>query len=354
MTSGNSPDTAEKRSLCLVLPGLVAVAAVESEAGSPPAALERLLGRADPVGEAGADSTEACLFELFGAEVDSSRDLPVAAVTRVHDMGVLDNSWWMRADPVHLLPHQDGLLLPDRGRLQLSQEEADSLVGEIMTVFADDGWVLKAPSPERWYLKPRDVPDIRTTPITSVVGSDIRPYLPAGPEGSRWHTVMNEVQILLHTAQVNVDREARDLPTVNSLWFWGGGRLPTFRQPDWTCLWSNEVVSTSLARLTELAVVPRPATASQWLTQAPAGKHLLVLDQGMEALLSGRVERWRDFLDTLEPDWIGPLESALRTNELSELLIYTDRCQGFRLTGKHLRRWWRRKVRLENLVPNPG
>jgi hypothetical protein len=354
MTSSNSPDTAEKRSLCLVLPGLVAVAAVESEANGPPAALERLLGRADPIGETRADGTEACLFALFGAEVDHTRDLPVAAVTRVHDMGVVDNSWWMRADPVHLLPHLDGLLLPERGHLQLSQEEADSLVGEIMTVFAEDGWVLKAPSPERWYLKPRTIPDIRTSPIGSVVGSDIRGYLPAGPDASQWHTVMNEVQILLHTAQVNVERESRGLPTVNSLWFWGGGHLPTFHQPDWTCLWSNEVVGTSLARLTELAVVPRPASASQWLAQAPAGKHLLVLDQGIEALLSGRVERWRDFLDTLEPDWIAPLESALRTNELSELLIYTDHCQGFRLTWRHLRRWWRRRVRLENLSLNPG
>ncbi len=341
------------RRLTLVLPGLVAVAAAEPEPEAPPATLERLLGRADPVGEAGAEGMEPCLFHLFGAETGAPGDLPVAAVTRVHDMGVIDNGWWIRADPVHLVPHREGLLLADRGCLQLTQEEADRLVEEILAVFGEDGWVLKAPLPERWYLKPRQIPDVETTPPSLVIGADIQPCLPRGPDGKRWHTIMNEVQIVLHTAQVNVDREARGLPAVNSLWFWGGGKLPTFHNAEWTCLWSDEVVSTALARLTELTVVPRPVTASQWLAQAPSGNHLLVLDQGLEALLDGRLERWRDFLDILEPEWIAPLDTALRTGELDELVIYTDRCQGFRLTGRHLRRWWRRRVRLERLVPNP-
>ena len=341
-----------KRKLTLVLPGLVAVAEADPEAANPPAALERMLGRADPMGSMGPDGTEACLFHLFGAELDPRGDPPVAAVTRVHDMGVVDNSWWMRADPVHLVPHGDRLLLADRGQLQLSQDEADRLVEEILAVFGEDGWVLRAPTPDRWYLRPREIPDLETTPPTQVIGADIEPFLPGGRDGKRWHTVMNEVQILLHTAEVNVEREARGMPTVNSLWFWGGGQLPGFHNADWTCLWSNEILTTALARLTELTVVPRPISAAQWLAQAPEGNHLLVLDQGLDELLNGRIERWRDFLDTLDADWIAPLDTALRAGDLDELEILTDHCQGFRLTARHLRRWWRRRVRLEHLVPN--
>jgi hypothetical protein len=38
---------------------------------------------------------------------------------------------------------------------------------------------------------------------------------------------MSEAQILLHNHPLNAERAARGAAAVNSLWFWGGGRLPT-------------------------------------------------------------------------------------------------------------------------------
>ena len=70
------------------------------------------------------------------------------------------------------------------------------------------------------------------------------PYLPTGKDGKQWHTVLNEMQILLHTAQVNIERERRgDLP-INSLWFWGSGRLPQeIQRVDWARVHSEEPAS---------------------------------------------------------------------------------------------------------------
>src|SRR2546430_884920 len=39
----------------------------------------------------------------------------------------------------------------------------------------------------------------------------------------RFHALMNEAQMLLHEHPVNAEREARGLPALNSIWFWGGG-----------------------------------------------------------------------------------------------------------------------------------
>src|SRR3990167_2665495 len=94
--------------LQLLLPGLFGTVATEPESGTPPKvpALETLLARAErhalPV-----RGFEASLFSLFGAEAPNEGDLPVAAVTRVLDLGIVDNGWWLRADPVHLSPQRD-------------------------------------------------------------------------------------------------------------------------------------------------------------------------------------------------------------------------------------------------------
>ena len=38
--------------------------------------------------------------------------------------------------------------------------------------------------------------------------------------------LLNEIQVLLHQHPLNAARRARGLTPVNSLWLWGGGRLP--------------------------------------------------------------------------------------------------------------------------------
>jgi hypothetical protein len=41
-----------------------------------------------------------------------------------------------------------------------------------------------------------------------------------------WRHAINEAQMVLHAHPVNQARQAAGQPVVNSLWPWGGGRLP--------------------------------------------------------------------------------------------------------------------------------
>jgi hypothetical protein len=339
--------TGTERDLTLMLPGLDAETGPEGNNFSL-GRLEWLLSRADRVTGAATGTLDECLFRLFGADVPDGRDLPVAAVTRVLDVGVVDNAWWLRADPVHLRPQGDTLVLAASDDLMISQPEADRLIQEILKVFVEDGWVLKAPRPHRWYLQPADTPDMQTTHIDRVLGNNIYPALPTGPDGKKWHTVLNELQILLHTSGVNQERESRgDLP-INSLWFWGGGRLPVIQESNWVKYWGDQTVGLALSRLAQVPHSNKPASAKQWLADAGGGHHLVVLDQAFNAKRHGQYERWQNFVAALDETWIDPLIRALEGGELETLTLCMDQCRQYSVQARHLKRWWRRRKELKS------
>ena len=156
---------AVKPRLTLAVRGLFAPAAPAPDVAVP--ALEALLARADRGRGLGTADFESTLLRLFGITPDPGADPPVAALTRVADTGRVEPGWWLRADPVHLLPGLDQLLMTDNRELKLQPAEAEGLVAEILRLFGADGWRLQAPHPERWYLTLETPPAITTTPPAS-------------------------------------------------------------------------------------------------------------------------------------------------------------------------------------------
>ncbi len=343
------------KTLHLLIPGLLpAAAAIRPDTLPALPALERLLARAD-VTRGATQGLEAILFELFHAEPAAEGgggDLPVAAVTRVLDLGVVDNGWWLRADPVHLRPERDRLILLDANLLDLTQDEASRLAAEIAEVFQADGFLLKAPRPGRWYLRPPHAPKLLTTPLPAVAGRDIHPYLPQGRDGMAWQTLLNEIQILLHSAKVNEERERRGKPAINSLWFWGGGSLPRIAPADWAAVWSAEPLALALARLAEVPAHALPSGFEEWQRAAAAeqGEHLIVLDLARTATQYGDLETWGAIMAELEARWFAPLFEALRQGVLAAATLVADSGQRFYLTPSRSRRWWRRRRPLASHV----
>lgn len=344
------PDTPASASLTLLVPGLFSPPALLDPAELPPRvtpALDAWLARADLETRSGAAGMEAALFALFGIDPPADADLPIAAVTRVVDMGVIDNEWWMRADPVHLRPERDRLILLDMQLVPLGADEAQALVSELMQTYGEEGWVLKAPHPARWYFKPPRDHRLVTTPITEVVGRDIHPYLPRGEEGRAWHGILNEMQILLHTARVNEGREARGELAINSVWFWGSGRLPSVGPAAWACVWSNEPVALGLARLAGAPTATVPPRFADVQATAIDGKQLIVLEDARAAVQYREPRNWQEAVQRLERDWIGPAYEAVRAGRLAEAVLCAEDSRVFRFTRGAARRWWRRRRPLE-------
>jgi hypothetical protein len=328
------------RQVTLYIPGLFAGPAAPS-AGlrTDPATLLCLLARADQL-PGGAEGDMERLFALFGIAPEAGHDFPVAAVTRVADMGVIDREWWIRADPVYLEAGHDSLVL--HAGLGLTLDEAERLVAELNESLAQDGWLLKAPHPERWYLKPPAAAAITTTPLAAAIGRNMYPLLPQGSDRKAWHTRLNEIQILLHTSPVNAAREARGLVPANSVWFWGGGRLPQAGTVRWAQLWSDEPLAQGLARLAGVPSGPVPVNGAELLAQPGGGEQLLVLGLPAPILSQADTEAWQTAQERLAHDWLTPLVAAVHAGTLAELTLLSDTGASVRYRRRHILRFWRR------------
>lgn len=333
------------RHLSLVLPGLLDERTVQLSLP----ALERVLARAEHrKAQAG---VEAGLFELFDVAMDPQQDLPVAAVSHVSDAGRVPAGYCLRADPVHLVPDRDQLVLLDDAALRLSRAEAERLVGELNAHFADVGWRWLAPVPSRWYLTLPQAPALRTYPLAQVTGRAIGDYLPVGSDGKRWHGIMNEVQMLLHASEVNRHRLAMGQIPVSSVWFWGGGSVPTVGHSRWSQVWSDEPVSLGLAELSCTPRRPVPTDAEAWLRGASApGEHLVVLQDLSLALRNEADDSAHATLLALHETWLAPLFAALGDRTLNSLTLYACNGRVFHLTRAGLRRLWRRKQPLRRYL----
>ncbi|HEY5683293.1 MAG TPA: hypothetical protein VIR61_06420 [Sulfuricaulis sp.] len=336
-------DGSAEQKLTFYLPGLFSLPGDGgTTAGVSYRALETLLSRGEVIDRRTPRGYEDGLFALFNLTRTDNADLPVAAVTRMIDMGVIDKDWWLRADPVHLSLNRDRLILTDARKLEVTPQEANRLVAEIMEVFKADGWLLKAPHPERWYLKPLKPPKLITTSLSRVVGRDVHSFLPQGPDDKAWHTILNELQILLHTATVNAEREKNGKLPINSLWFWGSGRLPRITPVSWTQVWSDEAVTLSLAKLSGTPRGALPSGYEDWHRQSQRpGEHLLILDEAHAACLYADAMGWHENLQKLEQNWMEPLLNDLQSGKIARATLQTDAGIGYSITPKQARRWWR-------------
>src|SRR6266568_2421975 len=140
-------------------------------------------------------SPEAWLFERFG--VAKQRDWPVAPYTLLADGGAPERHYWMRADPVHLQVGRHSLGLADSASFEVSRSESEALVEALNRHFGQT-MLFHPLQPARWYVRLQKTPDMQTTPATAARGAALDEKLPSGPDAMRFHTLMNEAQMLLH------------------------------------------------------------------------------------------------------------------------------------------------------------
>jgi len=291
-----------------------------------------------------ADGVEAAVCEALG--IARQQDWPLAPITLAADGGVAGDAYWLRADPVHLRVMRDRIVLADSSVLDLTRDEADALAGTISEHFGAD--LNPQPlHPQRWYLRYPEAPQLATTPLSLAVGCDIDPLLPQGPDAMRFRTELNELQMLLHEHPVNQAREARGELPVNSLWLWGGGRLPVACATPVPLHADNaEVVALGGFCNARMQALPAHPDA-----QLLAGEGVVLLDALTRAGQVGDAYGWREALRELEQDWFAPLRSALRTIDPHGLrLLDPVNGKALHLHAHDAWKFWRRPRSLISLL----
>ena len=312
-------------------------------------ALTRLLSRAKVANDRSAGFLPG-LFELFNIDAPTQYDFPVAAVTCTSESNQhIQNEYLLHADPVCIQPDRQHAVLIAHDALQVSQDEAEQLIASVNAFFAEDGWQLCAHTPQRWYLRGVRLSDIQTFPLHDVMGKNIQPYLPQGNDSVYWHKLLNEVQMLLHSHPVNLQRAAQGKLPVNSLWFWGGGKLPDAEKVDWQCVHSNEPLAIGLAGLTGCHHKALPVSFSVDAF-SDCSDALLVFEQLLPLVAVDDLFGWLDELKGLNDNWFMPLLDALESKTISELTIIPANGKSYRITRKHLKRWWHRQQDLKKFI----
>ena len=133
-------------------------------------------------------------------------------------------TYWLYAAPVHLALQRDSFSLA--ALLHLENDEIEALTGSLNKHFALDAPENKASffwHQTQWFLRLESNPNIQTHAPKLALNKDIDAFLPIGEGAIKWASFTNEMQMLLFEHPVNQAREAKNLPTVNSIWCYGGG-----------------------------------------------------------------------------------------------------------------------------------
>ena len=342
------------RRIDLLIPGLFGPVPGLQEDPPELASLWRILGRADRKPARGLDPM-CVLFDRFGVELDPEVDPPSAPFSRLADMpNATSEGYWLHADPVHLRPDRDQLLLFDARHLELEPGEVDSLAELFNGHFAAEGLRLEAPTTNRWYLHADPAPRLRTRALADMAGCRIeRSYL-GGKDGARWMGWLNEVQMLFHHDEVNRLREMAGRPRVSGIWPWGGGFLPSaMPQCEYDSVYAGDSLTLGLAKAGRVAAHPIPDRPQAMLAGGQRGRTLVFWDALRPAVLDGDAEAWVGELCRLAA-WLELLVGLIKGGEVKEVALYP--CDGNRLDVNRLclRRFWRRPLRISAFLQEAG
>jgi len=164
------------------------------------------------------------------------------------------------AYPVYLHARREQLILMTGPEFEPSSSEVDDLAESIRAHFPE--WRIEVTIDTMWFVIIDEDPHLETTPLQHVLGENINDHLPRGGDAMRWHGILNELQMLLFDSPVNTSREAAGRPPINSLWFWGGGRLPSITDSPWRRVVTNNAVARGLGRAAQID--------THWQEQPPA------------------------------------------------------------------------------------
>ncbi len=301
----------------------------------------------------------------------STGETPAAALRLHGEGGNAGSGYWLCADLTHLRFQQGHLTLAGAAlviapaELRQIAEAVSAHLARHLPGFAE---FVATSEHGHAYLRVNCLPQITTAPLSTALGRSIQEALPSGPEAALWTRLGNELQMLLHALDLNREREALELPSVNNLWFWGAGKLPeraadTEKQYDTifasthATTISNRALLKGIAAWTGMPMQALPDSSAQLLRGDKVGRmgRTLIFEDAL--LLPAQdldAQAWRDGLAAIERDWLAPLAAALLSGRIEGLRISAlgeEASLDLHIRRRDLLKFWRRPVALTRIAP---
>ncbi len=229
------------------------------------------------------------------------------------------------ADPIHLKADRDTATVIPGSMLELTAHEADQLLDTLNEFLRDDALSVSRQSITHWYLAGKDGSQLTSYPSSFLAHRNASAYLPEGEHTGAWRRLMTELQMLLHSHPVNVEREQRGKMPVNSVWFWGGGLLPSQSiNHDHSVLYADTPYAVALAQAVQLTCYPLGPF------QPSSSQHTIMVDTRIsDALFAQDEMTMRSAQQRIIEHWLLPLQHQLNIGAVSAVtLINEDGEQG--------------------------
>ncbi len=193
--------------------------------------LQQLLQALQPGQRLGSDALslnpphEQALAAAWGWPAAPDNNLPFAAHLAA-ELGLDASQPWGLLTPVHLHVGTDQVGLTPPSALLLDEAASQAFLDAVRCLFETEGFSLHHAGPLQWLATHALFDRLATASLDRVTGRNINTWLPDQRGARLIRRLQNEVQMLLYTHALNDQREAAGLPTVNSFWLSGCGRLP--------------------------------------------------------------------------------------------------------------------------------
>ena len=138
--------------------------------------------------------------------------------------------------PVHLHATRDHLILMGQNQIDLTQTESAELLKAALPFIEEDFQSsILLQGQHYWFVPAGPFTNLESYSIDQAHGRNIDWWMPrdTNEEGiaKRWRKLQNEIQMLWHIDPVNEEREQRGMPSINSLWISGIGKLSDVQAP---------------------------------------------------------------------------------------------------------------------------
>jgi hypothetical protein len=204
--------------------------------------------------------------------------------------------------PVHLHATRDHLILMGQNQIDLTHTESAELLKSALPYIEEDFQnPIQFQGQCHWFIPAGPFTSLASYSLDQAYGRNIDWWMPrdTNEEGiaKRWRKLQNEIQMLWHIDSVNEAREQRGMPSINSLWISGIGKLSDVQAPlvvqQSNHLYGAHPLLAGLAKLYNIS----------------HSEELITPEQGSFA--------WLDNPESIWPT----LSSALKNQELDEVLI---------------------------------
>jgi len=310
--------------------------------------LRRLLSRAEEI--------KLCNGDLSLEQLASFSLVPdlacsgAAAFTYQHDFAqpVPEGKVVMRVDPVYQQLDMNHATLASQQALAIKSSEASALIKSLNEFFAEDGLRIEGSDPHHWYGLFDHTPQVTTTALAAAVEHDIATVRPTGKDARDWRKRLAEIEMLLYDHPVNIDRQARGMLPINSLWLWGEGSIDKNLTASKARVVTDNHYTQSIASYFDMQSTVYSDTG--FILPTADQSALIAIESVGKALYAGDAGAPEKTLQTLEESLFKPLWLSLQAAGWTHVLLWCGGSSMYLFNAKEKRKFWRKPKSLTEFV----